>query len=60
MIRTPQATAASLSRKLRAQGVAIRAADVRAVMEFFCLQKKRYAERAGSPEGLGRTESVGD
>ena len=40
MIATPNASAASLAKKLQAQGVAIQAEQVRRVIEFYALEKK--------------------
>jgi hypothetical protein len=40
LIRTPKASPASLSRRLQARGVAVRAEDVRRVVEFYSLEKK--------------------
>ena len=40
MIATPQASPASLAKKLQAQGVAIHAEQVRRVIAFYALEKK--------------------
>jgi hypothetical protein len=40
MIATPNASPASLAKKLQAQGVAIRAEQVCRVIEFYALEKK--------------------
>ena len=40
MIATPKASAASLAKKLQAQGVTIQAEQVRRVIEFYALEKK--------------------
>ncbi len=40
MIRTPEVSAASLSRRLRNQNVPIKAAEIRSVMDFYSLGKK--------------------
>lgn len=40
MIATPQASSASLAKKLQAEGIALHAAEVRRIVEFYALEKK--------------------